>query len=135
MHVCRLRDLITGPQLKGLFNGTNTELSLSFLTYIMGENPEGDHPSSSPQQGIPQLVVYIQTCQFCCILATTCTEEVVKGRKSDMEKLANDPSMRIPQYCLPSSDLPPLLPYYPEGILEKVTHNSEQVHDVTSGAA
>ena len=43
MHVCRFRDLITGPQLKGLFNGTNTELSLSFLTYIMGENPEGDH--------------------------------------------------------------------------------------------
>ena len=62
-----------------------------------------------------------------------CTEEVVKGRKSDMEELANDPSMRIPSYCLPSADLPPLLPFYPEGILEKVARSSG-LHGVVGGA-
>ena len=58
----------------------------------------------------------------------------MKGRKSDMEELANDPSMRIPSYCLPSADLPPLLPYYPEGILERVTRSYGLVHGVVGGA-
>ena len=126
MHICRFRDLMTGPQLKGLLNGTNTELSLSFLTYIMGENPEGDHPGLSPQKGTsPIFGVCMYICYAVCTFlypATTHAEEVVKGRKSDLEELANDPSMRIPPYCLPSADLPPLLPFYPEGILEKVVH-------------
>ena len=61
MHICRFRDLMTGPQLKGLLNGTNTELSLSFLTYIMGENPEGDHPGLSPQKGNSPALAYVCT--------------------------------------------------------------------------
>ena len=43
LHICRLRDLLNGPQLKGMFNGTNTEASLSFLRCVMGENPEGSY--------------------------------------------------------------------------------------------
>ena len=69
--------------------------------------------------------MYVCTCYTVCTFlypATTHAEEVVKGHKSDLEELANDPSMRIPPYCLPSADLPPLLPFYPEGILEKVVH-------------
>ena len=65
MHVCRFRDLVTGPQPKGLFNGTSTELSLSFLTYIMGENPEGDSWDISLNVWLCNAVSSNVSCQPC----------------------------------------------------------------------
>jgi protein TIF31 len=85
LHICRLRDLLNGPQLKGIFNGTNTDMSLSFLSGVMGENPE---------------------------------VEAAKLSKPDIEDLHNDPTLKVPQFCLPSSP-PSLLPFYPENFLEK----------------
>ena len=59
----------------------------------------------------------------CAILASSCAiltvVEAAKLSKPDLEDLQSDPSLAVPQYCLPSST-PPLLPFYPDDFLEKV---------------